>query len=199
MWNPSSLSSLPLKIAFIISFSLIASSSSYSPPTPNPRYHFISVPKVNSKKPSATTATAGDILALLGTPQHVASIDPQVVAELQSYFKFIVPFNPTTNTPPGYCFNLINRLSQSLTESRIRFPRRTLNSKPRRDAESYQNELIWSPPTPVLEIARLAFDSGGDPGLIPRSVPDCEGSIENRCELTRYPYRKHFTNEVFTT
>ncbi|CAI9283383.1 unnamed protein product [Lactuca saligna] len=161
MWNPSPLSSLPLKIAFIISFYLTASSSSYSPPTSNPRYHSISIPKVISKKPSTTTATAGDIHTLLGTPQQVASVDPQVVVELQSCFKFIIPFNPTTNTPPDYCFNLINRLSQSLTESGIRFPRHTLN-----DAESYQNELIWSPPAPMLEIARLAFDSGGDLGSI---------------------------------
>ncbi|CAI9303397.1 unnamed protein product [Lactuca saligna] len=202
MWNPSPLSSLPLKIAFILSFSLTASSSSYSPPTPNPRYHSISIPKVNSKKPSATTATTGDILALLGTPQQAASVDPQIAAELQSCFKFIVPFNPTTNTPPDSRFNLINRLSQSLTESGIQFPRRTLNSKPRRDAEGYQNELIWSPPAPVLEIARLAFDSGGDPGSIQGTldptmiyVPDCEGSNENRCELTRYPYGRHFINE----
>nr|KAJ0210725.1 hypothetical protein LSAT_V11C400175780 [Lactuca sativa] len=87
---------------------------------------------------------------------------------------------------------------------------RTLNSKPRRDAESYQKELIWSPTVPVLEIARLAFDSGGDPGFVPISptpmqkgfayicVADCEGSNENRCELTRYPYGRHFINEVFT-
>ncbi|CAH1428367.1 unnamed protein product [Lactuca virosa] len=122
MWNPLPLSSLPLKITFIIFFSPTASSSSYSPPTPNPRYHYISIPKVNSKKPSVTTATAGDILALLGTSQQAVSVDPQVVVELQSCFKFIIPFNPTTNTPPDYHFNLINRLSQSLTESGIRPP-----------------------------------------------------------------------------
>ncbi|CAI9279879.1 unnamed protein product [Lactuca saligna] len=103
IWNPSPLSSLPLKIVFIISFSVTASSSSYSLPTPNPRYHSISVLKVNSKKPSATTTAAGDILALLGTPQQAVSVDPQVATELQSRSKFIVPFNHTTNTPPDYC------------------------------------------------------------------------------------------------
>nr|KAJ0221714.1 hypothetical protein LSAT_V11C200072750 [Lactuca sativa] len=145
---------------------------------------------------TTTTATTGDILTLLGTPQQAASIDPQVAVELQSCFNFIVPFNPTTNTPPDYRFNLINRLSQSLTESGIRFLRCMLNSKPRPDAESYQNELIWSPPTPVLKIAQLAFDSGGGPGFVPISltpmqkgfayisVADCEGSNGNRCELT---------------
>ncbi|KAI3752526.1 hypothetical protein L2E82_24560 [Cichorium intybus] len=202
MGNPSPLSSLPLKLAFILSFSLTASSSSFSPTSPKPHYHSISIRKVNTKKPSATTASAGDILSLLGTPQQAASVNPQVAAELRSCFKFIVPFNDTTNTPPDSLFKLANRLSQSVTDSGIRFPRRTLNSNRRRDAESLQNELVWSPPAPVLEIARLAFDSGGDPGCIHSTldptminVPDCEGSNENRCELTRTPYGRRFINE----
>ena len=141
MWNPSPSSSLPLKIAFILSFSLTASSSSYSPPTPNPRYHSISIPKVNSKKqrPLPPIETYSHSLARLS---RLHPSTPQVAVELQSCFNFIVPFNPTTNTPPDYRFNLINQLSQSLTESRIQFPRHTLNSKARRDVESYQNELI---------------------------------------------------------
>lgn len=59
-----------------------------------------------------------------------------------------------------------------------------------------------SPPAPVLEIARLAFDSGGDPGSIQRTldptiiyVPDVEGSNKNRCQLTRTPYGRRFINE----
>ncbi|KAI3676023.1 hypothetical protein L1987_85619 [Smallanthus sonchifolius] len=181
MVNPlSSSSSLPLKFAFILSFSLTAASS--SPTTPNS----FSIRTFNSNKPSASaTATAGDILSLLGTPQQASSVDPQVAAELKSCFKFLVPFNPTSRSDLG-----------------IRFPRQTLNSKRRCDSLSHENELVWSPPASVFEIARLAFDSGGDPGSIQRTldptiiyVPDVEGSNENRCELTRTPYGRRFINE----
>ncbi|KAL4556265.1 hypothetical protein LXL04_038911 [Taraxacum kok-saghyz] len=202
MGNPLPLSSLPLRFAFILSFSLTASSSSYSSTSPKPHYHSISIRKVNSKKPSATTASAGDILSLLGTPQQASSVDPQVAAELRSCFKFIVPFNSTTDTQPNSRFNSVKQLSQSIIDSGIRLPRRTLSSKRHTDADSRQNELVWSPPAPVLDIARLAFDSGGDPGSIQRTldptminVPDCEGSKENRCELTRTPYGRRFINE----
>lgn len=65
------------------------------------------------------------------------------------------------------------------------------------------NELLWWPPAPVMELAHLAVDSGGDPGAIHRAldpamipVPDVEESKENRCELTRTPYGRRFINEV---
>lgn len=67
---------------------------------------------------------------------------------------------------------------------------------------SEENELIWWPPAPVMELARLAVDSGGDTGSIQRTldptvilVPDIEGSKEDRCELTRTPYGRLFINE----
>ena len=140
MWNPSPLSSLPLKIAFIISF-FLSHCFFFVLLSPNPCYHSISIPKVNSKKqrPLPPIETYSHSLARLS---RLHPSTPQVAVELQSCFNFIVPFNPTTNTPPDYRFNLINQLSQSLTESRIQFPRHTLNSKARRDVESYQNELI---------------------------------------------------------
>ncbi|MFS7895314.1 hypothetical protein Hanom_Chr00s002703g01703291 [Helianthus anomalus] len=134
MVNPLS---LPLKFAFILSFSLTTTTSK--------------PPNFNSNKPSAS---AGDILALLGTPQQASSVDPQVAAQLKSCFKFLVPFNPTLPALPS-----------ELTRSEIRFPRRMLHSK-----VSRENELVWSPPAPVFEIARLAFDSGADPASIQRAL-----------------------------
>lgn len=72
-------------------------------------------------------------------------------------------------------------------------------SSSRREKE---NQLIWWPPAPVLELARLAFDSGGDPDAIHRTldpsiipVPDVEGSKESKCELTRTPYGRRFISE----
>ncbi|PVH65397.1 hypothetical protein PAHAL_2G482800 [Panicum hallii] len=71
---------------------------------------------------------------------------------------------------------------------------------------------MW-PPAPVMELARLAVDSGGDPGAIHRAldptmlpvsaqgvkVPDVEASQENRCELTRTPYGRRFANEEISS
>lgn len=62
--------------------------------------------------------------------------------------------------------------------------------------------MIWWPPEPVLELARLAVDSGGDPAAIHRAldptiipVPDVEGSSDDRCQLTRTPYGRRFISE----
>ncbi|KAI3770574.1 hypothetical protein L6452_01712 [Arctium lappa] len=178
-------SSLPLKFAFILSFSLTASSSSsyyYSPTPPKSRSHYLSLGKINSKSKKAST---GDILSLLATPEQASSVNPKVAAELVSCFKFLVPFNSTsTSTLPA-----------SPSKLGIRLP--TLNSK-----YLCEDELVWSPPAPVLEIARLAFDSGGDPGSIQRTldptiiyVPDVKGSNKNHCQLTRTPYARRFINE----
>lgn len=189
MGNPL-LSSLPLKFAFIFSFSLTSSI---------PIHKFKTVkPYATAKPPPSTTATAGDILSLLGTPQQASSVNPEIAAQLQSCFKFLVPFTPATKS--------LNRpITETLTErSGVRFPRRALKSKWRSGISEIEieNEVVWSPPEPVLEIARLAFDSGGDPGSIQRTldptiinVPDVEGSNESKCELTRTPYGRRFINE----
>lgn len=65
-----------------------------------------------------------------------------------------------------------------------------------------ENQLIWWPPESVLELARLAVDSGGDPDAIHRAldpsvihVPDVEGSKASKCELTRTPYGRRFISE----
>ncbi|KAJ9557070.1 hypothetical protein OSB04_011684 [Centaurea solstitialis] len=193
MGIPPLSSSFPLKFkfAFLLSFSLTASSSSFFyPPT-------ISIPKFNSKK-----ASAGDILSLLGTPQQASSVDHRVADQLLSCFKFLVPFNSSTATSRALpASNLGIRPTQS--DLGIRLPRRRrLNSEYRFESQSDEDELVWSPPAPLLEIARLAFDSGGDPGCIHRTldpaiinVPDVEGSNENRCQLTRTPYGRRFINE----
>ncbi|MCL7026185.1 hypothetical protein MKW94_013674 [Papaver nudicaule] len=57
-----------------------------------------------------------------------------------------------------------------------------------------EDELIWSPPDSILELARLAVDSGGDPGVF--IVPDVEGSKECRCELARTPYERLFVAKI---
>ncbi|KAL3814671.1 hypothetical protein ACJIZ3_015939 [Penstemon smallii] len=124
-------------------------------------------------------ATVSDLLSLLGPPQQARSVNSQVAQRLYSSFKFLVPFNQTLITPS---------------------PRRWLSSK--LTTRNKVDELILSPPPPVLELARLAVDSGADPAAIHQAldpaiipVPDVEGSDEDRCQLTRTPYGRRFINE----
>lgn len=62
--------------------------------------------------------------------------------------------------------------------------------------------MVWWPPMPVMELARLAVDSGGDPGIIhwaldptPLPVPDVEGLKKDKCQLTRTPNGYRFANK----
>jgi len=64
------------------------------------------------------------------------------------------------------------------------------------------DEVVMWPPAPVMELARITVDSGGDPGAIHRAldptmlpVPDVEGSQKNKCQLTRTPYGRRFANK----
>lgn len=38
------------------------------------------------------------------------------------------------------------------------------------EEEERVNEMVWWPPQPVMELARLAVDSGGDPAAIHRAL-----------------------------
>lgn len=87
-------------------------------------------------------ATTSDLLSLLGSPHQAASVNSVVARQLRSCFKFLAPFNQTLPT------------------------RRALTSQ----LNTPVDYLIRSPPPPVLELARLAVDSGGDPGAIHRAL-----------------------------
>ncbi|KAI5658731.1 hypothetical protein M9H77_27524 [Catharanthus roseus] len=183
MGNPPLLS---LRFAFVFSVSLAASYATTSASLSFPRPKFRSQSAISVPK-----ATAKDLLALLGPPQLALSVNQQEAEQLKSCFKFLVPCSPACQTQPvisGY-----KPARRSL--SPVRF-----TSKENKEAEV--NELIWWPPEPVFELARLAVDSGGDPGVIHGAldptiikVPDVEGSKEERCELTRTSYGRRFINE----
>ncbi|CAM8960073.1 unnamed protein product [Rhodiola kirilowii] len=156
-------SSLSVRLAFVFSVSVTA--SSFSPP-----------PQFDLK------ATVPDLLALLGSKQQATTVNHRVADDLKSCFKFLVPFAPAVLRVSGF-------------ESR-----RALRgvSKSQREKE---DELVWWPPEPVMELARLAVDSRGDPAAIHRAldpkmltVPDVEGCVEDHCELTRTPYGRLFIN-----
>ncbi|KAG5056078.1 hypothetical protein JHK85_008588 [Glycine max] len=165
--------SVSFRLALFLSFSLTASSSLPPLPVFSKRYAPSSslIPK----------ATPSDLLSLLGSKPQSSAVNPEVARDLKSCFKFLVPFSPVH---PRH--------------RKLGLGRPKLTSPTRRD----KNKLIWWPPEPVLELARLAVDSGGDPAAIHRlldptiiQVPDCEGSKDERCELTRTPYGRRFICE----
>ncbi|XP_073135124.1 uncharacterized protein [Henckelia pumila] len=174
----SSSSYLQLRFAFLFSLSLAGGAATF---TKN-RLNLVNVDALSP--PSKPKATASDLLSLLGTPQQSHSVNSQVAQDIWSCFKFLAPFPPYNET-------LAARRSLS---SKISFSSNR--------SEEDIDYLILSPPEPVLELARLAVDSGADPGAIQRAldptilpVPDVEGSNEDRCELTRTPYGRRFINE----
>ncbi|GLT38021.1 hypothetical protein SLA2020_122930 [Shorea laevis] len=177
MGNPS----LVLRFT-VISLSLTATASYSS---------FFSRHSSSTQPPSVPKATPSDLLSLLGPPSQSSSVNPLVANELSSCFKFLVPF-----TPPK---TLELEVQCPSLESSLNLRKKIVAVKSQRNKE---NERIWWPPEPVLELARLAFDSGGDPDSIHRAldptmftVPDVEGSKENRCELTRTPCGRRFICE----
>lgn len=161
-------------LALFLSFSVTSSSSfPRTPFFPLPSSSIVSIPK----------ATPSDLLTLLGPTPHSKLVNPVVARQLKSCLKFLVPFSPTvTDSPPRH----------------RKLGRTELTGSNRRN----DNDMIWWPPEPVLELARLAVDSGGDPAAIHRAldptiipVPDVEGSSDDRCQLTRTPYGRRFISE----
>lgn len=144
---PMSNPSLSFRFALFLSFSLTASSS--LPPIPffSKRYY---TPPSPSPSPSLSIpkATPSDLLSLLGSETQSLTVNPVVARDLKSCFKFLVPFSPKTNPGP-------RKLGSTI---KLAGPKEHDNP----------NNLIWWPPEPVLELARLAVDSGGDPAAIQR-------------------------------
>jgi hypothetical protein len=138
--------SLPLRLTFLLSLSLTASYSSSLP-----FFH-----KPSSLSPSTPKATPSDLLSLLGPKPQSSTINPLVAQDLKSCLKFLVPFTPTKpKMESRKCLGTRRELGLS-----------QIGARSRRE----EDELIWWPPEPVLELARLAVDSGGDPAAIHRAL-----------------------------
>lgn len=137
--------SISFRFLLFLSFSLTASSL---PPLPLFSKRYGHGPSSHSSSTPKPKATPSDLLSLLGSKPQSLAVNPVVACELKSCFKFLVPFSPLEE--PGHRKLGLGR------------PKRT--GPTRRE----ENELIWRPPEPVLELARLAVDSGGDPAAIHR-------------------------------
>lgn len=143
--------SFSLGLTIFVSLSLTASSYSISSSSScSPIFLKPSSPSTSPK------ATPSDLLSLLGSKSQSSTINPLVAQELTSCFKFLVPFTPN-----------VNKLCPQ------KYPnRKVLNLKQKGDLcqREEEDELVWWPPQPVLELARLAVDSGGDPAAIQRAL-----------------------------
>ncbi|WOL04036.1 hypothetical protein Cni_G12757 [Canna indica] len=174
-------SSLPFKLAFSISFAfsltLSASFPTALPPFPKIQ-SFIALKSSASPQPppplppSSPRTFAAHLLALLGSPHDAARVPAAEAREIRSCLRFLVPLS---SHPQGESGNLCRR----------------------HDADY----MVWWPPEPVLELARLAVDSGGDPAVIQRAldptplpVPDVESLRKDKCQLTATPYGYRFVN-----
>ncbi|KAK8946320.1 hypothetical protein KSP39_PZI006365 [Platanthera zijinensis] len=181
---PSSNLSPKFAVAIALSFSLTLASSSHS--------HLLSQPKFPRNlavkpfffhpsrhcSPSDAQILAGDLLSLFGSKRDAGRVPDDEARQLRACLRFLVPPSPPSS---------MGRLK--------------ISSKPRGKMEK-ENEMVWWPPLPVMELARLAVDFGGDPGIIQRAldptllpVPDVEGLKKDKCQLTRTPNGYRFANK----
>ncbi|KAF8656601.1 hypothetical protein HU200_060666 [Digitaria exilis] len=171
--------SLPLKLAFTISLAVSFSVSCCAAPS-SPSSHT----SANSRSPPPSPkAVAADLLSVLGGPRAAERVPPAEASRLHACLRFLSPVNPAASKVSSW------GARKFLLEGR--------------DVGAAEaDEMVKWPPAPVMELARLAVDSGGDPGAIHRAldptmlpVPDVEGSQENKCELTRTTYGRRFANK----
>jgi len=155
-----------------------------------------------STKASAATAKdvdpakiAANLVALLGSEEEARSVDPDLAEELLSCLRFLVP---RVVSRRGFESRDV-KISYGIEETRQGF------ESPKWMAavqDESVNNLIWWPPTSVMELARSAVEWGGDHSVIERAlnsihypVPDIEHCIEHKCQLTRTTFGRRFVNE----
>ncbi|KAF8680660.1 hypothetical protein HU200_045692 [Digitaria exilis] len=175
--------SLPLKLAFTISLAVSFSVSCCAAPS-SPSSH---TSASSRSPPPSSKAVAADLLSVLGGPRAAERVPPAEASRLHACLRFLSPVNPAASKVSSWGARkfLLEGLDVGAAEA---------------------DEMVKWPPAPVMELARLAVDSGGDPGAIHRAldptmlpVPDVEGSQENKCELTRTTYGRRFANKVHSS
>lgn len=133
-----------LRLTLFLSVSLTASYSIAS----SPHSIFTLRSFSTSLPPKVPRATPSDLISLLGPSGQSPLVKPQVARELRSCLRFLVPFSPVA--------------------SDYNSRRRKLSSEVNDPRE--QNQLVWWPPESILDLARLSFDTRGDPSVIHRTL-----------------------------
>ncbi|CAN6212688.1 unnamed protein product [Urochloa humidicola] len=173
---------LPLKLAFTISLAVSFSVSCCATPSSPPSHTSAS----SRPPPPSPKAVAADLLSVLAGPGAAARVPPAEASRLRACLRFLSPVNPAAPKVSSWSGGgsrkiLLERCDAGAAEA---------------------DEMVMWPPAPVMELARIAVDSGGDPGAIHRAldptmlpVPDVEGSQKSKCQLTRTPYGRRFANK----
>ena len=144
----------PLKLAFTISLAVSFSVSCCATPS-SPSSHTSSRSPSRSPPPSPQ-AVAADLLSVLAGPRAAARVPAAEASRLRACLRFLSPVNPTASKVP-YCSWSGGGSRKFLREGR--------------DAGAAEaDEMVMWPPAPVMELARIAVDSGGDPGAIHRAL-----------------------------
>ncbi|XP_078444960.1 T-box protein [Wolffia australiana] len=181
---------LPLSFGAALAISLCCSSS-------------IPLPRAKSatkslflpySSPPCPSAIATDLLSVLGSKNDASAVDKMEATRIWSCLRFLVPFSTEIlkiRSDPRS--NRFHAEDSGFSRGRMEIRRRSLRE---------EDERIRWPPEPVMELARLAVDSGGDPAAIQAAldpavlkIPDVEGLEEDKCQLTRTPYGRRFINE----
>lgn len=138
---------LSLKLAFTISlavsFSVSCCASSSSSSSTSAR-----------SPPPSPQAVAADLLSVLAGPQAAARVPAAEASRLHARLRFLSPANPAASK--------VSPWSRG-------GPRKFLLEGHDAGAAEADDMVMW-PPAPVLDLARLAVDSGGDPGAIHRAL-----------------------------
>jgi len=136
---------LSLKLAFTlslaVSFSVSCCASSSSSSSPG-------------TSASSPQAVAADLLSVLAGPRAAARVPAAEASRLHACLRFLAPANPTASKVSSWSRG---------------GPRKFLLEGCDAGAAEADEMVMW-PPAPVLELARLAVDSGGDPGAIHRAL-----------------------------
>ncbi|RLM84422.1 uncharacterized protein C2845_PM04G33560 [Panicum miliaceum] len=173
-----------LTISLAVSFSISCCATPSSPSSHT---------SASSRSPAPSPqAVAAVLLSILAGPRAAAQVPAAEATRLRACLRFLSPVNPAVSKVSSWSGGGYRKF---LLEGR--------------DAGAAEaDEMVMWPPAPVMDLARLAVDSGGDPGAVHRAldptmlpVPDVEGSQKNKCQLTRTPFHAKeypaFDKELF--
>jgi hypothetical protein len=141
---------LPLKLAFTISLAVSFSVSCCATPS-SPSSHTSAGSRYPAPSPQAVAA---DLLSVLAGPRAAAQVPAAEATRLRACLRFLSPVNPA-----------VSKVSSWSGGGSRKF---LLEGRDAGAAEA--DEMVMWPPAPVMDLARLAVDSGGDPGAIHRAL-----------------------------
>lgn len=138
-----------LGLGAALALSLVCSSSFPLPPSRS-SLRVSSSPSAAPRNPApCPRSLAADLLSILGTRNDAAAVDKREAGRIWSCLRFLVPFSHA----PGDCLRLRSGAPRNGREIRA-------------GSRAEEDEWIRWPPEPVLDLARIAVDSGGDPAAI---------------------------------